>query len=198
MAGFFVHLQSNPGLFQDRFEQVYTEFATAWSKSAQETVEMIQERGKQDIASAGKFGSRWTDALTVVCTPDPSTVSDRYEIEVYIDIPYGHVFEFGANIKGKPSLFNPEGLLWIPLSGTAKITAQEYGLTVGPLVRVPRQGMTRPGGGKPLLFDIKAKQPAFFGMQAVTIPQKFHIRQICEEIANNFSDIFHKNLPEGT
>jgi hypothetical protein len=114
------------------------------------------------------------------------------------------VHEFGATIKAK------KGLLWIPLSDTGlKIPAREY---QGKLKRVDR---TRPSGAgfkgqkrhpvtgrftgghkRPLLLDIKDKQPKYFGIAQVTIRPKFHIRQICREVMGRFQENFTaRNAP---
>lgn len=134
---------------------------------------MIQEAGRIDIALAGSFGARWIEGLHVEAT---GTLGNM-RISMTHDVDYAGVFETGGTIQGNP-------LLWIPLSfSDAKgIPASEYGAG---LFRVNRKG-----SGVPLLLSINDKQPKYFGVESVTIPQKFHLREIQQSVMGNFRSIF--------
>lgn len=188
-------------LFTSAFEKLRERMATAFQIAAAELQFNIKSEGNANIRGAGNFSSRWTDAFTVRCEPNISQTSTKYTIDIFFNesIPYAHIHEFGGEIKPKNSLgslFGPP-LLWIPLSfanvpksggGSGKMTAQEYGASVSPLFRVNRQGKS------PLLLSVKDRKPVYFGIKSVTIPQRFHIRDICAKNANDFGESFRKAL----
>ena len=133
----------------------------AGAEIAQET----QTKGRTDIAQAGRFGPRWTNRLNSKATETPTGVEvvTTYEGELW------RTFQTGKVVHGKP-------LLWIPLSfSDAKGTrAEDY---PGELVRVDR------GGGKaPLLVSASDREPKYFGKESVTIPKKFHLIEIAQEV----------------
>ncbi len=133
-----------------------------------------------DIKSAGKFSDRWVQALQVTTSRDGGSRS----INVIMDIPYWKVFEFGATIQGNP-------MLWIPLpfAQDAKgLRARDF---PGGLFRVDRKS-----GGKPLLLSAATGEPKYFGMDQVTIPQKFHLRDIATRNARRIPE-FYRNAKSG-
>lgn len=134
----------------------------------------IKTRGDADITRAGRFGSRWTNGFHSI----PRLSGTTYSIDTFSDIFYFTVFEFGKVIHGKP-------LLWIPLSfakDAIGVMARDF---PGGLFRVDRKA-----GGAPLLLSIKDGQPKYFGKASVKIPQKFHIRQICRNVAKRIKTIY--------
>jgi hypothetical protein len=140
--------------------------------------EQILTRGKADIADGGNFGSsRWQDGLRA----DLTQGGGNWIVSVFHDVFYFGVFEFGATIHGQP-------LLWIPLSfaeDAQGVLARNY---PGALFRVDRTGKA------PLLVSSDDKQPKYFGRDSVTIPQKFHIRDICDEVAGSMQDIYDEQI----
>src|SRR5262245_49600263 len=66
----------------------------------------ILTQGRQDIQSAGNFGTRWTEGLTAEIDDE----GEKITLTVKHDVPYWSVFQTGKLIRGKP-------LLWIPLPG---------------------------------------------------------------------------------
>jgi hypothetical protein len=148
-------------------------FRYAFTAAANMAAAMIEESGRIDIALAGNFGARWIEGLHVKAS---GTIGNM-RISMYHDVPYAGIFETGGEIHGNP-------LLWIPLSFTdAKgIAASEYG---SGLFRVDRRA-----SGTPLLFSIADKKPKYFGVESVTIPQKFHLRDIQQSVMGNFRSIF--------
>lgn len=154
--------------------------------TAQEAREQILERGRDDIASApGNWGSRWLDGLKA----DVSEGGGNIRIAVYHKIPYFGVFQNGAVIRGRP-------LLWIPLSFSDAATAMWPGVGVrardypGRLFRVDRKQ------GAPLLLDSYSKKPQYFGKESVTIPKKFHIREIALEVARRLKEVYRHHLEQ--
>jgi hypothetical protein len=203
MAGFYFAPRGE-GLFHDATTRARDQITRAFVVAVASTLDQIRERCRADIARAGNFGARWTQAFTVDCKPTPSLgkLSDQYEATVFFrGIHYGHVHEFGATIRpkgGLGGLFGGGSLLWIPLSfanvpksagGDGKMTAQEYGLSVSKLFRVDRKN-----GGAPLLLDIKERKPRYFGVSQVTTKPRFHIREICREVMGGFQKAYNANL----
>lgn len=132
-------------------------------------------RSALDIRSAGNFGSRWTDSLHADVTEGGGSI----RIAVWSEIPYFSIHETGGIIHGRP-------LLWIPLSfaGVPKgLWARDY---PGGLFRVDRIS-----GGAPLLLSITDKQPKYFGKESVTLPKRFHIREIIRQVAGEMKDYYH-------
>src|SRR5690606_32298809 len=66
----------------------------------------ILSQGRANMRAAGNFGSsRWQQGLRADVQIEPP---DTLALNVWHEVPYFNVFQFGAVIKGKP-------LLWIPL-----------------------------------------------------------------------------------
>lgn len=186
MAGFMFNLPTaKRGLFRDATTKLKDRLARALQLSVHNFMANVKEKGDIDIRHSGKFSARWRRALIVDSIPRIQTQSDQYEVRVYFDssIPYAHVHEFGATIRAKGTLFGP-ALLWIPLKfakvprsrgggkNAGRMTAQEYGNTVSRLFRVNRKGKA------PLLLDVKQGKPRYFGIPAVTLKQRFNLRDI--------------------
>jgi hypothetical protein len=142
----------------------------AFSAAMNMAASLIKTQSDADIQAAGKFGERWTQALHV----DVNGSLNNMRISVTNDIPYAGIFETGGVIHGHP-------LLWIGLTGTDAegVEAKDYpGLYSGK------------GKGRPLLFSISDKKPKYFGIESVTIPQKFHTGTIVKSVMANFRSIF--------
>jgi hypothetical protein len=153
--------------FKQNLAGLHDRMEGAMSAAMNMAASMISEEGRADIASAGNFGDRWTSGLHV----DVTGALGNMRISMTHDVPGAGIFETGGVIKGNP-------LLWIPLSfSDAKgIQAADY----GPMFSVTRQS------GRPLLFSIADKKPKYFGIEQVTIPKKFHLRDIQKSVMANF------------
>jgi hypothetical protein len=175
--------------------------------AAAEIAQEIEERGRADIKSAGKFGSRWTDGLQAKVTEGGGSI----KIDVTEAVPYWTVFEYGATIHAK----NPTGLMWIPLSfaGVPEgMWARDY---PGKLFRVERAARLPPLPPKtakaigpvralsarfstadkaPLLFSATDRKPKYFGKPYVNIPQKFHLRAIAKEEGKRLPLLFRTEM----
>jgi hypothetical protein len=151
-------------------------------KSAADTAaENILERGRADISGAGRFGARWTDGLTAPVTEE----ADGIVITVREAVPYWRVFEYGATIKGKP-------LLWIPLSFAVEAQGVRASDFPGRLFRVDRKS-----GGAPLLLSADDKQPKYFAKESVTIPKKFHLVEIIQDVAHLLGALYRVSMRTG-
>ena len=149
--------------------------------AAKDAAAEIKKRGNQDITSAGRFGKRWTDSFH----SDVVVKQGVFTVKTFSTIFYFNVFEFGKTILGKP-------LLWIPL-GFARdaqgVMARNF---PGGLFRVDRKK-----GGAPLLLSIRDGQPKYFGKTRVRIPKKFHIREICRDVAGKMKALYQRNFHHG-
>ena len=144
----------------------------------------IISRGRADMHSAGKFGSRWDESLHADVFPKTGALINS-RIDVYHVLPGASIFEYGGVIHCKP-------LLWIPLSYTGlTISAHDYTQRFGALFFVQRTV------GAPLLLDIKTHKPKYFGVASVTIHQKFHLRQIGLDVMSRFVDFYNQQFTKG-
>jgi len=135
---------------------------------------MLLEAGRSDIGSAGNFGQRWTDGLHVA----QQGSGGNMKLFFTHDIPYASIFETGGTIQGRP-------LLWIPISGTDAAGVRASAFPGGLFsARYPRKS------GPPLLFSIADKKPRYFGVESVTIPQKFHLTDDVTSVMANFRAVF--------
>ena len=121
---------------------------------------MIEEKARASISSGGNFGGRWTDGLRVTL--------DNMRIGMSHDIPYADIFETGGTITGNP-------LLWLPIGA-------------GPAGG--EQLVSAKGTGKPLMLSITDKSPKLFGIASVTIPKKWDLNGVVQNVMQNFADYF--------
>lgn len=166
--------------FKQNLAGLHDRFAAALTATANMIASLIAEESKADIAASGNFGSRWTEGLHV--TADVGATGNM-RISMTHDIPNAGIFETGGKIEGNP-------LLWLPISGTDAEgkQASSYG---GDMFSVQRPGKP------PLLFSFADKLPKYFGIESVTIPQKWHLRDIQLSVMANFRQIFDEQFRAG-
>jgi hypothetical protein len=154
--------------------------------AARDVVDYVVPRGRVDIAGAGRFGARWTQGFRGQVTEGGGFVRVAFTMPSGAPMRYWRVFEFGAVIRGRP-------LLWIPLSfarDAQGIRARDY---PGRLFRVDRKS-----GGAPLLLATgKPATPKYFGKESVTIPRKFHLRDIIRAGAQKMREFYAKRMKNG-
>lgn len=164
--------------FRNQLAGLADRFDAAMTATANILKSMIEDAAKADIASSGNFGSRWTEGLHVDVEQVGATGNMR--LSMRHDIPYAGIFEQGGRIEGHP-------YLWIPLSGTDAEgkQASEYGEQL--------YSVQRKTGG-PLLFSMADKMPKYFGIESVTIPKKWHLRDIQLSVMGNFRAVFDQQF----
>jgi hypothetical protein len=148
--------------------------------TAEDAKQEILKKGRADIASAGNFGSRWTDGLHVEVKQDDA--SGDATIDVSHDVPYFLVHEKGALIRGKP-------LLAIPMSfapDAKGVLARNY---PGGLFRVDRKA-----GGAPLLLSRRTGEVKYFLRQQVRIPKRFHLLEIIRDVAKRMREFYFSRI----
>lgn len=155
--------------FKQNLAGLHDRMEKAFSAAMNMAASMIKEQGEADIQAAGNFPS---GALQV----DVEGALGNMRISVTNSLPGASVFETGGVVQGNP-------FLWLPLSGTDAegVQAKDYG---GLFSVNPKKG------GPPLLFSIADKKPKYFGIESVTMPQKFHIGAIVKSVMSNFRSIF--------
>lgn len=186
-------IRREQNLFATDFEKTRERMVRSFGVSAFTMANKIKSRGDANIRGAGRFSARWTRAFQAQVTPNKIGATAYRIVMFFRGIPYAHVHEFGALIRGKPSLFNRSGLLWIPLSFAhipSGVTAQEFGTSHGGLFRVNRKGKN------PLLLSVRDKKPKYVGVASVRLRQRFRIREIVDAAAAEFSRDFDQALAQ--
>jgi len=172
--------------FKNRTQRFGERQIVAAQTAAQKAADTLISEGQADMASSGKFTSdRWQQGLQAkVSFQSRSDINIRFTHSV----TFWRVFEFGATIQGKP-------MLWIPLSfadDAQGVRARDYS---GDLFRVDRPGKA------PLLMASQGKgQPAeakYFGKDHVTIPRKFHLRDVARSVASRISQFYKEAFANG-
>jgi hypothetical protein len=148
-------------------------FEKALTAAANMAASMIQEKARADIAGSGNFSGDWVSGLHVKVEGEGLK---NMRISMYHDKPEAEIFAKGGEIHGNP-------LLWIPLSGTDAEGTQAKDYHDGLFSAVSR-------AGNPLLFSISDKMPKYYGIESVTIPQKWHLDEIQKSVMANFRQLF--------
>jgi hypothetical protein len=149
----------------------------ALRQTASDAATEIEDKGRANISSAGRFGHRWTEGFHARVSEGGGFI----RIGLSHDVPYWTVFQFGRVIHGKP-------LLWIPLSFATDAQGVLARNFPEPLFRVERLGRA------PLLLTKSTGQPKYFGKEQVTIPKKFRLLEIAAEVSRRMSNIYRRNF----
>lgn len=168
-----------------KFSYGVSKFREKAIKSAQAVARQckdeIEYRGRNDIRAGGNFGSaRWQEGFHAKLS-----YQSRGDMSIRIthDVPYWLVFEEGRTIYGKP-------LLWIPLHFATDawgVRARDF---PGKLFRVDRKN-----GKAPLLHD--GHEPKYFGKESVTIPKKWHLREITKDVSRSVNQKYKEAMSRG-
>ncbi len=167
--------------------------------------------GRQAIAGAG-FSSRFQQSLKVKFFPSGGKPVLNPVAWIHTTINFADVFEFGAQIPGRP-------YLWLPLPNVPPgkngphMTPREYVDSVGPLVTIRRPNGTpmlgaRIGGESPIRRAFKKLSgrkraagstrarvvPLFVAVRQVTIPKKFDVLAQTERAFEELPDLYTKHL----
>lgn len=148
--------------------------------TARQAAEEIENEGRANIKAGGDFGSaRWQQGFRAKVS---FTSRTDMAIRITHEVRYWVVFEEGRVIHGRP-------LLWIPLSFAREaqgVMARDF---PGQLFRVDRPGKA------PLLLSNDG--PQYFGKSQVTIPKKWHLREIVRNIARRLPLIYKEQMRRG-
>lgn len=152
--------------------------------AANDAADEILFRGAEDIADAGNFGERWQEALHVDINETQRSINVVTSMQGDPPVSYWRVFEYGANIHAK----NPSGLMWIPFAG-GDFGSKDMGADVWP--RAYGGSLFRVGN---VLFDTKDKEPRYLGTPEVTIPQKFHLREVIAQVSKELRHYYSERM----
>lgn len=151
--------------------------ASAIVGTANDIADYILDKGRQDIANAGKFGPRWTEGLTA--DVNPKRPAFDAVITVSHSVPYFSIFQEGGTITGSP-------YLWIPFSYTRlKVPPRNF---PGALFFVMSKR------GLPMLFSKADRKPKYFGISAVTQKKRFRTLEIGEEALGKAQQFYDNRL----
>lgn len=203
-----IFVDAATGQFEEAMRAATEDLKTVTMASAHESADSLKAAARADIASAG-FSSRWQNTLQVEVYPSGGKKSTHPTIHVYHKIHYSQIFEEGGSIFGSPRL-------WIPLPdtppriGQQRITPQLYAQRIGPLFPIPGKtpgtvllaARVMPGSGSSLaslrLAGRGAKgavtKPMFFGIDQVTLRDRFSITEITEQAAARLPFIFSSHF----
>jgi hypothetical protein len=152
-------------------QQPVTDAAVAALK---ETASDAVTEGRSNIAASGRFSGAWVSGLKF-SLQDAGLQS---KATIFHSMGKAGVFEFGANIEGRP-------LLWIPTTPGAPPAGKSGKKLVSATIR-----------GQPVLFDAgdpdRHKKPLYIGVPAIRIAKKWRITEIVEKHAAQITELFVK------
>lgn len=181
--GITVRVEGDPisGRLTKNLEAHRQRVQRAVEAATSQLAENIVEKGRDDISSAGNFGSRWTEGLT----SDVGGSGNVRTVTIRQAVPYWRAHQDGAVISGKP-------LLWIPMSSATEaqgVSAKDF---PGRLFRVERKS-----GGVPLLMSADDKQVKYTGHEQVRLGKRFHLVEIANAEAKTFGALYRVEMTKG-
>ena len=150
--------------------------------AANDAAQEIMARGADDIENAGNFGSRWQDALDSEVSETQRTFNVETKMVGGPPVSYWRVFEYGATITPKNAKH-----LWIPFSGTE-------GTDVWPRAYDGDLSYFVTPNGLPILKDKDTNVFLYHGHDSVTIPQKFHLREIIKDVSRELRQYYAEHM----
>ena len=200
-----------PGSFEAAFHAPYAGMSAAAQGAIAAAGNIVKAEGRADIAAAG-LGAGFVKALRVDIYPQGRN-SLNATAHIYHKIPYAGVFEEGATIRGRPTL-------WLPLPSTPqkygryRLTPERYSKEIGPLQYVKRPGKapllfakvksTKSGkGSRVTLSRLKAgargqgkttSVPIFVGIDSVSIRKRLDITGIVAKARDRLADFYAENM----
>jgi len=196
------------GEFEKAMTDMIKPIATTATAAMDAVGTMIKSEGRSNIASAG-FSNKWQNALRVDRYPKRG-VSSAPALWVFHKIHYAWVFETGATIVGKPTL-------WIPLPtipaklGRKRTTPKMFAQQVGPLFEIRSRR-----GNRLLMASIKNARktasgrmsrarlskggsqavPVFVGLSSVKIRKRFGLYAIFQRSAEKLPGLYVSNFQD--
>ena len=169
--------------FQKNIADAGVRVRMALRGAAKDAADEILARGADDIAAGGNFGERWQEALNVDIAETQQSINITAKMDGGPPVSYWKVFEYGATIAAK----NPSGYLWLPFmkSDGTDVWPSAY---AGDLFRATSKA------GTPLLGDKDSKEWKYFGIPSVTIPQKFHLRDVVAQVAKEIKGYYAEHM----
>jgi hypothetical protein len=156
----------------------------AMRAAASDAATEIMARGADDIQEAGNFGDRWQEALKSTIDETQRTIRVKTTMEGEPPVSYWRVFEYGAHIVPKEAQY-----LWLPFRGA-------LGVDVWPRAYEGDLFYAESKKGTPLLGDRDDKDNPwrYFGLDEVTIPKKFHLREIVAQVSKELRNYYAEHM----
>jgi hypothetical protein len=149
---------------------------------------LILKRGRDHIRAAGFASRRMIQGLQVEVEPKTGD-SLTPSLRVFHRVGFAGIFEEGGTIQGRP-------LLWLPIEanlprGRQRWSPRRFIRLIGPLRSVR-------GARRPILVGIPPGRsravPVFFGVSSVTIPDRWDIAGIVDNVVDEFERLLEKNM----
>jgi hypothetical protein len=199
--------------FSEAFMRKERPIAKAATLAIFEAADDLKGTARASIAGAG-FSKKWQNALRVEAYPKRGKQSINAAALIYHKISYASIFEDGANISGKPTLWLPMPNIPKKLNGK-KLSPKTF---KGPLQYVKRPGkrpllvtpirVTASMAKKPRMGKIAAARlnrgpngagvirsvPVFFGINTVRIRKRFDIGGATKKVGNTLGALYFKKL----
>lgn len=204
------------GNFTAAMKEHQDTIARAATATMRDVADLGKKAGRAAVASGG-FSRKWQGSIQSKVFP-PKGNSLHPAALVYSKISYAGVFQTGATITGKPTL-------WLPLPGAPRkpggrqLSPAQYIDIVGPLMKIKSRsgrplliGRTakitnRTGGGRfgrlkkiagnrvgPSVRLTGQSIPLYVGISSVNIPQKFDVLGPVRAVASQIPALYQKNL----
>lgn len=207
--------ESKAGEFAEAIEGIGGSISEAGTAAIRAAGDLAKDRGRQSIRDAG-FSKKWENTLRADAFPKRGD-SLSAAAAIYHKIPFADVFESGATIRGKPTL-------WIPLStspqklGRQKMTPKNFTQKVAPLFPLPNKGKRKILAASMSVSKAAAKRgppykptlaalrrgaagqgvtvavPIFTGVDQIGIRKKFKITQAVEDAAEKLPQFYLRFL----
>lgn len=173
----FIFSEDESALAQ-AIDEIERKIVAAREGAVQDAARLAVKEGQANVAAAG-FSLRRQKVKFLFY---PNVGSDPAAV-VYFPMPFAHVFERGATIKGRP-------LLWLPIEQNLPRgikSPSQYGKK---LVSV------NVAGKRPLLFDAQNRLlgPLFFGTRSVTIRKRLNLVAIFRRAAESMNEFYEKRI----
>ncbi len=207
------------GQYKTYTDELHKRIATAATNAMSEAGSKLKTEGRAAIGAAG-FSKRWQNAFRVNLYPDRGrTVSVTPAALAFHKIPYADVFETGATITGSPLLWLPLPNVPVQVSGImggrVHMSPTAYIRSIGPLHLILRPGKPpllagyMAGSGTITIAKLKAGNrrrrpgapaqkivsvPLFFGLDKVSLRQRFNLREIFARTQASLGALYLKNF----
>ena len=153
----------------------------AITSTAYKIASEVQQRGRVDIAQAGRFGPNWIFGLRAFKRRKEAGTRRTSSRSSTTSRSPRSSRKAASSRAGRCC-----GYRSAPRSDAVGVRARRYNLR---LFRIKSKK------GTPLLITPKGK-PKYFGVRSVTEPKLFHIRQIADDEAKRAGEYFHSYLDE--
>lgn len=212
---FGLKYSAKKGEFAEAMRLLADPISAAGTGAVRVAAELAKNEARRSIGAAG-FSKRWENTLRADVYPKKGD-SLSTAAAIYHKIPYADVFESGATVRGKPTL-------WVPFSTTPKrvnrkrMTPQNFVAGVAPLFPLPNKGGTKILAAQMAVSKSAAKRgppykptlaglrrgaagqgitvavPIFVGIDTINIRKKFGVTKAVDDAAAKLPQLYLRFL----